>query len=76
MNEELTLPQLQGTQGLEQFLLLAKTAKGAAAAQLIQDVTNSTGVLAITIMAYFKNQWFLLNHELSPNYLGSDYNPY
>lgn len=57
MNEELTLPQLQGTQGLEQFLLLAKTAKGAAAAQLIQDVTNSTGALAILIMAYFKNQW-------------------
>lgn len=37
------LPQLQGMQGLEQFLLLAKTAQGSAAAQLIADVTGSPG---------------------------------
>ncbi len=35
---------LAGCQGLEQFLLLAKTAKGPAAAELVKQVLNAPGV--------------------------------
>ena len=42
MSEELS-HQLEGRQGLEQFLLLAKTATGAAASQLIMDAISSKG---------------------------------
>lgn len=38
------IPELDGSHGLEQFLLLAKTATGAAAAQLLQDAMNANGL--------------------------------
>ncbi len=44
MGEESTLPELTGSQGLEQFVLLAKTVTGTAAAQLIQDATQANGM--------------------------------
>ena len=44
MGEENTaLPELCGNQGLEQFVILAKTVTGAAASQLIQDATHAHG---------------------------------
>ena len=43
MGEESVLPELDGSQGLEQFLLLSKTTSGAAAARLIFDATNASG---------------------------------
>ena len=42
--EETSVPQLRGDLGLEQFLLLAKSAKGAAAAQLVHEATSSPGL--------------------------------
>ena len=44
MGEESGVPQLSGTQGLDQFILLARTTKGAAAAQLIEEATSSPGI--------------------------------
>ena len=44
MSEETSVPQLRGDVGLEQFLLLAKSAKGAAAAQLVQEATSTPGL--------------------------------
>lgn len=52
MGEESGLPELSGNQGLEQFVLLAKTATGAAAAQLIQDATHANGI-SILFFTYF-----------------------
>lgn len=37
-------PSLVGCQGLEQFLLLAKTAKGPAAAELVRQALEAPGV--------------------------------
>lgn len=42
--EEPAVPQLQGCQGLEQFLLLAKTARGPAAVELIKQTLEASGV--------------------------------
>lgn len=45
MMDEPELAQLHGSQGLEQFLLLSKSARGLSAVQLIQDATSSTGMI-------------------------------
>ena len=42
--EEPTAPTLVGCQGLEQFLLLAKTARGSAAVELIKQTLDAPGV--------------------------------
>ena len=44
MTEDVSTTSLQGSQGLQQFLLLAKTAKGQAAVELVKQVLSASGV--------------------------------
>ena len=53
MGEESVLPELDGSQGLEQFLLLSKTTSGAAAARLIFDATNASGKTSLSSLYIF-----------------------
>ena len=52
MSDEPELARLHGSQGLEQFLLLSKSARGLAAVQLIQDATSSPGTFLKFILMY------------------------
>ena len=44
MTDDVSTTSLQGSQGLQQFLLLAKTAKGQAAVELVKQVLSASGV--------------------------------
>ena len=44
MTDDISTTSLQGSQGLQQFLLLAKTARGPAAVELVKQALSASGV--------------------------------
>ena len=66
MTEETSVPQLRGDFGLEQFLLLAKTAKGAAAAQLIHEATATPGLYVFGELLELESIQALKGTEYAP----------
>ena len=62
---------------LEPFLLMSKSAKGAAAAKLVQDATAASGLFVFAQLLELPNikEVTCISHNITPNILLTSYAP-